>query len=202
LQDMQQKQLKTLELTPAETAIVRRGMTDQMNDRPALKLEEWGPKMNEFANARAAKAAEKLVGPEKAAGAAYVSKEAAVAGTVKLPSGVLYRELKAGTGPSPTAADSVKVNYRGTLTNGMEFDASEKHGGPAEFPLSGVISCWTEGVQKIKVGGKGLLVCPSDRAYGDGGRPPTIPGGATLVFEIELLEITTPPAAPVPAKAE
>ena len=91
--------------------------------------------------------------------------------------------MKAGTGPSPVAADTVKVHYRGTLINGTEFDSSYKRNEPAEFPLGGVIPCWTEGVQKMKVGGKGHLV-PSDRAYGDRGQPPTIPGGATLVFKV------------------
>ena len=83
----------------------------------------------------------------------------------------------------------MKVNYRGTLIDGTEFDSSYKRNEPAQFPLSGVIRCWTEGVQKMKVGGKARLVCPSDIAYGAKGHPPVIPGGATLVFEIELLEI-------------
>ncbi len=82
----------------------------------------------------------------------------------------------------------MKVNYRGTLTNGTEFDSSYKRNMPAEFPLNGVIKCWTEGVQRMKVGGKSSLVCPSDLAYGDKGRP-GIPGGATLIFEVELLEV-------------
>jgi len=195
-QDLQARQLKSLELTPAEAAIVKRGLLDALNGTPALKLEEWGPKINDFAGARADKIAQKAVGPEKAAGAAFLAKEAAEAGAVKTESGVVYRELSAGSGPSPVAADTVKVHYRGTLINGTEFDSSYKRNEPAEFPLQGVISCWTEGVQKMKVGGKGKLVCPSDRAYGDRGQPPTIPGGATLVFEIELLEIAKPAAAP------
>ena len=81
------------------------------------------------------------------------------------------------------------MNYRGTLINGKEFDSSYKRNEPAEFPLTGVIKCWTEGVQKMKVGEKARLVCPSDVAYGDMGHPPDIPGGATLIFEIELLKI-------------
>jgi FKBP-type peptidyl-prolyl cis-trans isomerase FkpA len=101
----------------------------------------------------------------------------------------VYRELTPGSGPSPKATDKVKVNYKGTLVNGTEFDSSYKRGQPAEFPLNGVIPCWTEGVQKMKVGGKSQLVCPSEIAYGDQGRP-SIPGGATLIFEIELLGIT------------
>jgi FKBP-type peptidyl-prolyl cis-trans isomerase FkpA len=187
--DVNSKQLKSLELNPAELALVQRGLTDAMNGKPALVLEEWGPKINEFAGARQEKTAAKSIGPEKAAGAEYLAKAAAVAGAVKLESGVVYQELTAGTGPSPVAADTVKVHYKGTLINGTEFDSSYKRNEPAEFPLQGVIPCWTEGVQKMKVGGKGKLVCPSDKAYGDRGQPPTIPGGATLVFEIELLEI-------------
>ena len=92
---------------------------------------------------------------------------------------------------SPKNTDTVKVNYKGTLIDGTEFDSSYKRGQPAEFPLMGVIPCWTEGLQKMKVGEKAKLVCPSNIAYGDQGRPPTIPGGATLVFEVELLGITT-----------
>ncbi len=102
----------------------------------------------------------------------------------------MYRELKPGTGPSPKASDTVKVHYRGTLINGKEFDSSYKRNEPAEFPLNMVIPCWTEGVQLMKVGGKSQLVCPSNIAYGEGGAPPDIPGGATLVFEIELLGIS------------
>jgi FKBP-type peptidyl-prolyl cis-trans isomerase FkpA len=117
-----------------------------------------------------------------------VAKAAAAPGAVKLPSGLVYRELKAGTGASPKATDKVKVHYRGTLINGKEFDSSYKRNAPAEFPLDGVIKCWTEGVQKMKLGGKSALVCPADIAYGDGGRP-GIPGGATLLFDVELLGI-------------
>jgi len=108
----------------------------------------------------------------------------------KTASGLIYQELKPGTGPSPTASDKVKVNYRGTLTDGKEFDSSYSRGQPAEFPLNRVIPCWTEGVQKMKVGGKAKLTCPSKIAYGDRGTPGgPIPPGATLIFEIELLGI-------------
>ncbi|HEX8908988.1 MAG TPA: FKBP-type peptidyl-prolyl cis-trans isomerase, partial [Anaeromyxobacteraceae bacterium] len=89
----------------------------------------------------------------------------------------------------PKETDTVKVHYTGTLIDGKVFDSSVKRGQPAEFPLNQVIKCWTEGVAKMKVGGKAKLVCPSSIAYGDEGRPPTIPGGATLVFEVELLDV-------------
>jgi FKBP-type peptidyl-prolyl cis-trans isomerase FkpA len=120
---------------------------------------------------------------------AYLDKAAAESGAVKTSSGLIYTELKPGAGASPKASDTVKVNYRGTLTDGTEFDSSYKHNEPAEFPLDHVIPCWTEGVQRMKVGGKSRLVCPSNIAYGDEGRPPVIPGGATLIFEIELLSV-------------
>ncbi len=106
----------------------------------------------------------------------------------KLPSGVIVEQIKAGTGPQPTANDVVTVNYRGTLANGTEFDASAKHGGPATFPLGQVIPCWTQGVQKIKVGGKAKLTCPAATAYGDRSVG-TIPPNSDLTFEVELLSI-------------
>ena len=121
--------------------------------------------------------------------AAFLEKAAAEPGAIKTASGLIYREITPGSGPSPRASDVVTVNYRGTLTDGTEFDSSYKRNQPAQFPLNQVIPCWTEGVQRMKVGGKSQLVCPSDIAYGEQGRPPTIPGGATLVFEIELLAI-------------
>jgi FKBP-type peptidyl-prolyl cis-trans isomerase FkpA len=123
--------------------------------------------------------------PDAAASSAYLEKAAAAPGAVRTPSGLIYRELRAGTGTSPRATDTVKVNYRGTLVDGKKFDSNDN----AKFPLNQVIPCWTEGVQKMKVGGKAELVCPSTIGYGAQGMPPDIPGGATLVFEIELLGI-------------
>jgi len=110
-------------------------------------------------------------------------------GAVTTSSGLVYRELRPGTGESPRATDTVKVNYRGMLIDGTEFDSSYKRNEPAEFPLDRVIPCWTEGLQRMKVGGQSQLVCPSAIAYGQRGSPPVIPGGATLIFEIELLVV-------------
>ena len=122
-------------------------------------------------------------------GQAYLDKAAAEPGAQKTASGLIYRELKPGTGASPKATDTVEVHYRGTLTDGKEFDSS--YGGqPIKFPLNRVIRAWTEGVQMMKVGGKAQLVCPANLAYGERGAPPDIPGGATLVFEVELLGIS------------
>jgi FKBP-type peptidyl-prolyl cis-trans isomerase FkpA len=115
----------------------------------------------------------------------------AAGGNTTSSTGLVYRVVKEGTGPSPTATDVVKVHYRGTLTNGTEFDSSYKRGSPAEFPLNRVIKCWTEGVQKMKVGGKAQLTCPPAIAYGERGTPGgPIPPNATLNFEVELLGIS------------
>ncbi|MEP6961185.1 MAG: FKBP-type peptidyl-prolyl cis-trans isomerase [Acidobacteriota bacterium] len=173
------------DLTPAEVEIVRQALNDAANNKPAITLSEWEPKIEGLAKSRSAAIPDK----EKARGKAYQDTAAKEKGAVRTPTGLVYRELKAGTGASPKPTDKVKVNYRGALINGLEFDASAKHGGPAEFPLNGVIPCWTEGVQKMKVGGKSQLVCPSDIAYRDQGSPPNIPGGATLVFEVELIAV-------------
>ncbi len=106
----------------------------------------------------------------------------------KTASGIGITTLKEGAGANPKMTDTVKVNYRGTLENGLEFDSSYKRGQPATFPLSRVIPCWTEGVQKIKVGGKAKLVCPPNLAYGNRDIP-GIPANSTLIFEVELLDI-------------
>ena len=106
----------------------------------------------------------------------------------KTASGIVITMLKEGSGANPKASDTVKVHYRGTLENGQEFDSSHKRGQPATFPLSRVIPCWTEGVQKIKVGGKARLVCPPNLAYGSRDIP-GIPANSTLIFEVELLDI-------------
>ena len=106
-----------------------------------------------------------------------------------LPSGVKVLHTTVGTGANPKVTDSVKVHYRGTLADGKEFDSSYKRGAPATFPLSRVVPCWTEGMQKIKVGGKATLTCPPATAYGDRGAGGVVPPNATLTFEVELLAI-------------
>jgi FKBP-type peptidyl-prolyl cis-trans isomerase FkpA len=111
------------------------------------------------------------------------------AGAKLTPSGMVYRMLKEGTGSQPKATDKVKVHYRGTLTDGKEFDSSFKRNEPIEFPLSRVIPCWTEGVQMMKVGGKAKLTCPPATAYGERGAGGVIPPNATLLFEVELLAV-------------
>lgn len=106
-----------------------------------------------------------------------------------LPSGVKITHVNAGSGASPKASDTVKVHYRGTLADGKEFDSSYKRNAPASFPLGRVIPCWTQGLQKMKVGGKAKLVCPPATAYGEKGAAGAVPPNATLTFEVELLAI-------------
>jgi FKBP-type peptidyl-prolyl cis-trans isomerase FkpA len=118
-----------------------------------------------------------------------IDKAAKEKGAVKTPSGMVYKSIKEGKGKSPTASSTVEVNYRGTLTNGTEFDSSYKRNQSISFPLSGVIPCWTEGVQKMKVGGKAKLVCPPELAYGSRGAGSAVPPNATLIFEVELLDV-------------
>ena len=180
------RSLRQFALSPAELDIIRKALTDADAGKPAVDLEVWGPKIQGLANARAVVVLKR----EKDAAATFVDSAAKEPGAIRTASGLVYKELTPGTGASPTAADTVKVHYRGTLIDGTEFDSSYKRNQPAPFPLSGVIKCWTEGVQLMKVGGKSRLICPSDLAYGDQGRPPSIPGGATLIFEIELLEVS------------
>ncbi len=137
----------------------------------------------------------------KKQGDAFLAANKSKPGVVALPSGLQYKILTAGTGPKPTASDSVKCNYKGTLINGTEFDASEKHGGPATFPVNGVIKGWTEALQLMPVGSKWQLFVPSDLAYGARGAGGDIGPNETLIFEVELLSIEQPkPASEAPAK--
>jgi FKBP-type peptidyl-prolyl cis-trans isomerase FkpA len=173
-----EKSIEPFNLSPEELEIVLKGMSDAAAGKPAIDLNVQGPKIQALYSARI-----------KAVAAGFLEKAAAEPGAEKTASGLIYKEERAGNGTSPKPTDKVKVNYRGTLVNGTEFDSSYKRNQPLDFSLTQVIACWTEGVQKMKVGGKAKLTCPSSIAYGDAGQPPTIPGGATLIFEVELLAI-------------
>ena len=180
------QQLQPFALTEAELEVVRAGMADGVMNRPMrVDMQVYGPKINELAQTRVAVAAKRQAEASKA----LLEKAAAEPGAVKTESGAIVTTIKEGGGPSPTADSTVKVHYHGTLADGTVFDSSVDRGVPVTFPLGNVIKCWTEGVQKIKVGGKAKLVCPAEVAYGDRGAPPKIGPGATLVFEVELLEI-------------
>jgi FKBP-type peptidyl-prolyl cis-trans isomerase len=194
------RNVASFNLTPAELAFVQQGFADvAANKDPKLDVNSYFPKIQELQTTRQTAAA----AVEKKAGEEFLAKAAAVKGAKKTASGLVYSSIKEGTGATPKASDTVKVHYHGTLPSGKVFDSSVQRKEPATFPLNGVIPCWTEGVQLMKVGGKGKLVCPSDIAYGDRGAPPDIKPGATLVFEVELLAIENggqPPAImPAPA---
>ena len=182
------RQLEPFNLTPSEVATLNEGLSDALLHRKLKiteSLQSFGPKFRQMAQARSAVVA----AAEKKAGEAYLAKAAATKGAVKTASGLVYEEQKAGTGNHPKPTDRVKVQYTGKLIDGTVFDSSVARGQPAVFPLNGVIKCWTEGLQRMRVGGKARLVCPSDLAYGDHGSPPKIKPGATLVFDVELLGI-------------
>lgn len=179
-----------------ELEIVKRGLGDAASGaKQEVDIKVYGPKVRDFAMAKQKEKA----AAENARATAFVEQTMKEPGAVKSASGMIYIEQKKGTGASPKATDTVKVHYKGTLVDGKTFDSSYDRGEPAEFPLNGVIPCWTEGVQKLAVGGKAKLICPPSIAYGERGHPPVIPPGATLVFEVELLQVGASPAAAVPA---
>lgn len=175
--------IASFNLSSTELAQVQAGFADGALGRDLqVDIETYLPQLRELQTSRVAAAAK-----------AVLDREAAVEGAQRLPSGIIIRHLEQGDGAQPTAADRVKVHYHGTLANGKVFDSSVQRGEPATFPLGGVIPCWTEGVQLIKVGGKSRLVCPAELAYGERGAPPDIAPGATLIFDVELLGIETTP---------
>ncbi len=181
------------ELSEAELGEVMKGLSDAAQGKElAVKLEDYGPKVDQLLQAKAAERATKA----KAQAEKDMAKFSKEKGAKKTASGLIYIEQKAGTGSLPKPEDTVKVHYKGTLLDGTEFDSSYKRNEPTEFPLNGVIKCWTEGVGMMKPGGKAKLVCPPDIAYGERGAPPTIPGNSVLVFEVELIEVKPKPAAP------
>jgi len=190
------RQLQALDLSPSELEIVRKAMTEGVQDKkPLIPLETYGPKIQEFVPTRQKRAASKREAKEKP----YLDAAAKQKGAQVLPSGVVYIPEKEGTGPAPKASDEVTVNYAGKLTNGTEFDSSYRRNQPLKFQLDKVIPCWTDGVQKMKVGGKARIVCPAKAGYGEGGQPRAgIPGGSALDFSVELLDAKAPAPPPVP----
>jgi FKBP-type peptidyl-prolyl cis-trans isomerase FkpA len=180
------RQLSVFSLTPAELETVKRGLMDGYSGKKQeFDLNSFQEKVQDLAKARRKVQGDKLA----AAGKEFLETTAKEKGVQKSDSGMLYQSIKEGSGASPGPTDSVKVNYRGTLPDGKEFDSSFKRGNPLEFRLDGVIKCWTEGLQKMKPGGKAKLICPPNIAYGDTGAGELILPGATLVFEVDLLEV-------------
>ncbi len=180
------RSLGSFKLTPEELQFVQEGLADGvLNREKKLDPTTYSSKIQALQQTRMAAVAE----GEKKAGEEFTAKAATEKGATKTASGLVYTETAPGTGEQPKATDKVKVHYTGKLTDGTVFDSSVERGTPATFPLNGVIKCWTEGLQMMKAGGKAKLVCPSSIAYGDQGRPPVIKPGATLVFDVELIEI-------------
>jgi len=177
--------IEQFSLTADELAIVAAGFDHgALGKELEVDMQTYGPLIQVLANERATAAA----AVEKQASAAFLAQMSGEAGAQTMDSGVVYIPVTEGSGANPLATDSVSVHYHGTLRDGSVFDSSVQRGEPISFELEGVIPCWTEGVQKMQVGGKAKLVCPADTAYGDTGQGP-IPGGAALVFEVELLGI-------------
>jgi FKBP-type peptidyl-prolyl cis-trans isomerase FkpA len=186
-----------LNLSKSEQEMIKKGINDALaGQKPLVSLQEYGPRLQALATSRppqAAAAREKREAPalEKA------SKEK---GAQKTSTGLVYIPITEGTGAQPKPTEVVKVNYRGTLIDGFEFDNSYKRGQPAELALDKTVPCWGEALQKMKVGGKAKLYCPPSLGYKEQGAPRAgIPGGATLVFEVELLEVKPAPPPPAPA---
>jgi FKBP-type peptidyl-prolyl cis-trans isomerase FkpA len=182
-----------LNLSPQELEIVKSGMSDSATKKKsAVDVEKYGPQIDALARRRAEARAE----VEKGRAAATLEAAAKEAGAEKLPSGLIYKQTRAGTGAAPAAADRVKVHYEGKLSDGEVFDSSRKRGEPIVISLDSVIPCWKEGVAKMKVGGQAKLTCPSEIAYGPRGQPPVVPGNAVLIFDVELMDIVKAPPAP------
>jgi FKBP-type peptidyl-prolyl cis-trans isomerase FkpA/FKBP-type peptidyl-prolyl cis-trans isomerase FklB len=197
------RNIDSFQLSSAEVKTMELGLNDGLNHRsPSVDLDAYSPKVQALQRTRLAMLEQR----EKQAGQAYLEAAAATPGAQKTPTGIVYIPLTAGTGASPERTDRVIVNYEGKLINGTVFDSSIKRGQPGTFSLSAVIPCWTEALQLMKVGGKSRFVCPAILAYGERGAPPVVNPGATLVFEVELLEIVghaadgaapgTPPGQP------
>jgi FKBP-type peptidyl-prolyl cis-trans isomerase FkpA len=174
-------------LTASELNTVKAGMTDAaLGKKPQVELETFGPKVNQLRNKRMSAKSE----DEKKKGKAFEDKAAAEAGAERTPSGMVFKSLGGGSGEQPKNTDTVKVNYKGTLIDGTEFDSSYKRGQPATFGVNQVIPGWTEALQKMKVGSKWQLFIPSELAYGASPPPGSQIGpNAVLIFDIELLNV-------------
>lgn len=181
------QQVGLFHLNEDEQKLMMAGLADALKGEAKVEMQEYQGKIQAMAQERFAAAAQEEAGLS----ATFVDHMASQPGAEKLESGMVMTEMTAGTGDSPSATSSVKVHYHGTLRSGKVFDSSVDRGEPVTFALNQVVPCWTEGLQRMKVGGKSQLVCPPQLAYGSQGRPPQIPANAALVFEVELLEITS-----------
>lgn len=176
-------------MTPEEMEYVKAGLTAYAKGKqPVVDVEALGPNIAELARTRMKARADK----EREKSKPFLEKAAQEQGAVRTESGLIFQSLREGTGARPTNSDRVKVNYRALLPDGKEVESSYTLNEPPLLPLNGIVQCWNEGVQKIKVGGKARLVCPSNLVYGDRGTP-SIPGGSALVYEVELLDVQSGP---------
>lgn len=180
------RSLASFSLTPAELEQVRAGLEDGVLGRQSrVDLSTYAPRIEALQLERQSAIAAR----QRESGEKFLAGAAAEAGAARSASGVVTKSLQPGTGAAPKATDRVTVHYEGRLIDGSVFDSSLQRGEPATFRLDEVIPCWTEALQQVKAGGRVRIGCPSSVAYGDDGRPPTIPPGATLVFDVQLLEI-------------
>ena len=187
------RNIANLEFTPEEMVFVTAGLNEgAAGGEPRIDMTVYAPMLDTTMRTRMTQITQK----EREAGQAYCDAQAAEEGAEKLASGMVFKPIAEGDGATPGPADTVKVHYHGTLRDGSVFD-STRGKEPAQFNVGGVIPCFSEGLQKLKVGGKAKLTCPAEIAYGDRGRPGSIRPGAALTFEIELVELI-PSAAPAP----
>ena len=190
LGQLESRRLSNFNLTDAELKVWFQGVKDGLAGKSdEVDMQEFSKEISKISDARS----KEIAKTEKDAAKAYIEKMKKEKGAETLETGVVYTIVNEGEGESPKAEDTVKVHYHGTLRDGVVFDSSVDRGNPATFPLNRVIPCWTAAVQKMKLGGKAKVTCPSDQAYGDRGAPPKIKPGATLTFDIELLEILDTP---------
>jgi FKBP-type peptidyl-prolyl cis-trans isomerase FkpA len=197
--------LQRLKLSDKELAAMYKGIAAAATKQNSeVDMAKYQNRIQEVFNNRMKADASK----QKESGKAFVDKFVKDEGATKTESGLAYKVIKEGTGATPTAEDVVEVHYHGTLSDGTVFDSSVERGKTISFPLNRVIKGWTEGLQTMKEGGKSKFVIPAELAYGDAGAPPKIPGGATLIFEVELFKVTkaadaakkAPEAKPAAAK--
>jgi len=184
------RQLGGVTFDESEFQVIQMGLADGVNGvEPKVAMDVYGQKLNAMMQERM----NAVNDAEKQESQAYCDTMAAEEGARRTESGAVYIEILAGEGAAPAPTDRVKVHYHGTLRDGKVFDSSVDRGEPATFAVNGVVPCFKEGLQQMKIGGKAKLVCPSDTAYGDRGSPPHIRPGAALTFEVELIEIVAGP---------
>lgn len=178
--------LEAFDLSDADLKHVQEGLEDGVLGRASrVDLATEAPRLHALQAARK----ERVLQREREAAQAAVAAISRDDAGERTPSGIVLQALREGHGPAPTPTDHVSVHYEGTLVDGTVFDSSRARGEPATFPVKGVIACWTEALQRMRVGARHRVVCPPELAYGDRGAPPAIRPGATLVFDIELLGI-------------